>query len=64
MKALKRKLSALLRFLGSKQGRGLVQYALLMGFVVFAATAYGRTLARQINRTYTNIGYSLNSHVR
>jgi Flp pilus assembly pilin Flp len=64
MKELKRKLRALLRFLGSKQGRGIVQYALLMGFVVLTATAYGTTLARQINKTYISIAYTFNSHVR
>ena len=44
-------------------GQGLVEYALILALVAFAAVVAMQTLAKDINNAFTGIGGLLNSYV-
>ena len=47
--------------MSSEDGQDLVEYALVVALIAFAATAGMGTLASDINTAFTNIGTSLTS---
>jgi pilus assembly protein Flp/PilA len=54
------KLSARLQdLLSSEEGQDLIEYALVVALIAFAAVASMQTLANDINNAFTNIGSSL-----
>jgi pilus assembly protein Flp/PilA len=53
------KLSAMLKSLMREEGQDLIEYALVVALIAFAATAAMRTLATDINTLYTNVGTAL-----
>jgi pilus assembly protein Flp/PilA len=44
-------------------GQGLVEYALIIALVAFAAVIAMQTLAADINQAFTGIGTTLNTYV-
>jgi pilus assembly protein Flp/PilA len=59
MKDLLIKLSVLVEMLKDEKGQDLIEYALLVAFVAFAATVGMTSLATQINLAFTTIGTNL-----
>jgi pilus assembly protein Flp/PilA len=59
MKGTMLKLSAMLNSLMREEGQDLIEYALVVALIAFAATAAMRTLATDINTVYTNVGTAL-----
>lgn len=55
------KLSAKLKGLMREEGQDLIEYALVVALIAFAATAAMRTLATDINTVYTNVGAALSA---
>ena len=55
------KLTAMIKNLIREDGQDLVEYALVVALIAFAATAGMRTLATRINTTFTNISTSLSA---
>lgn len=53
------KMESLKDALLNEQGQDLIEYALLVAFVAFAATAGMRALATSINGAFTTIGTDL-----
>jgi len=53
------KLTAMIKHLIREDGQDLVEYALVVALIAFAATAGMRSLATKINSTFTNISTSL-----
>ena len=53
------RLTAMIKNLIREDGQDLVEYALVVALIAFAATAGMRTLATRINTTFTNISNSL-----
>jgi pilus assembly protein Flp/PilA len=47
--------------LSREEGQDLIEYALVVALIAFAATAGMKTLATDINIAFTNIGSSLAS---
>ncbi len=47
----------------SEEGQDLIEYALVVALIAFAATAGMSTLATKINTTFTNIGTQLTSSI-
>jgi pilus assembly protein Flp/PilA len=47
----------------SEEGQDLIEYALVIGLIAFAATAGMSTLATKINAAFTLIGNTLNSDI-
>ena len=47
--------------LSREEGQDLIEYALVVALIAFAATAGMRTLATDINLAFSNIGTSLTS---
>jgi len=47
--------------LRSEEGQDLIEYALVVALIAFAATAGMNTLATDINNAFLKIGNSLNS---
>jgi pilus assembly protein Flp/PilA len=45
-----------------EEGQDLIEYALVVALVAFAATAGMKTLATDINLAFTNIGTTLTSY--
>ncbi len=52
-------LRATLKNLIKEEGQDLVEYALVVALIAFAATAGMKTLANSINSTFSNISTSL-----
>jgi pilus assembly protein Flp/PilA len=50
------KMELLKNALQSEQGQDLIEYALLVAFVAFAATAGMQSLATSINTAFTTLG--------
>jgi len=46
-----------------ESGQGLVEYALILALVAFAAVVAMQTLAKDINNAFTGIGSILSSYV-
>jgi pilus assembly protein Flp/PilA len=63
MKNIFAKLSVVIKSLGRVEGQDLVEYALVVALIAFAATAGMKTLASNINTAFTNIGTSLTTQV-
>jgi pilus assembly protein Flp/PilA len=59
MKETLLKLSAKLKGLMREEGQDLIEYALVVALIAFAATAAMRTLATDINGVYTAVGVAL-----
>ena len=59
MKDLLIKLSVLVEMLKDEKGQDLIEYALLVAFVAFAATVGMQSLATNINLAFTDIGTAL-----
>ena len=55
------KLTAMIKSLIREDGQDLVEYALLIALIAFAATAGIKTLATKVNSTFTNISTSLSA---
>jgi pilus assembly protein Flp/PilA len=56
-------LTLLNRLHRDEAGQGLVEYALILALVAFAAVVAMQTLAADINNAFTGIGSLLNSYV-
>jgi len=56
-------LKSLNRFHNDEAGQGLVEYALILALVAFAAVVAMQTLAKDINNAFTGIGSILSSYV-
>ena len=59
MKNIFAKLSFVIKSLGRVEGQDLVEYALVVALIAFAATAGMKTLASDINSAFTSLGGSL-----
>jgi pilus assembly protein Flp/PilA len=57
------KLSVKLQVLLDEEGQDLIEYALVVALIAFAATAGMSTLATDINKAFAGIGTTLNSYV-
>ena len=55
------KLSVKLQILLDENGQDLIEYALVVSLIAFAAVAGMSTLASDINNAFTNIGTKLTS---
>ena len=62
MKNMIAKLSAALKNLAREEGQDLVEYALVVALIAFAATAGMTSLAGNINKAFSNIGTTLSSY--
>jgi pilus assembly protein Flp/PilA len=49
--------------LADEQGQDLIEYALVVALIAFAATAGMTTVANAINNAFTNIGTKLTTYV-
>ena len=56
-------LKSLSRLHNDEAGQGLVEYALILALVAFAAVVAMQTLAKDINNAFTGIGSILSSYV-
>ncbi len=56
-------LKSLNRLHQDEAGQGLVEYALILALVAFAAVVAMQTLAQDINNAFTGIGSTLSSYV-
>ena len=56
-------LNTLRRLHSDEAGQGLVEYALIIDLVAFAAVVAMQTLANDINNAFTGIGNLLSSYV-
>ncbi|WP_263353631.1 Flp family type IVb pilin [Acidicapsa acidisoli] len=63
MKDLIRMMSIAIHRLKSEDGQDLVEYALVVALIAFAAVAGMQTLASDINSAFTNIGAQLTTQV-
>ncbi len=62
MKNIIVKLSAALKNLVREEGQDLVEYALVVALIAFAATAGMKSLATAINGAFTNVGTNLTTY--
>jgi pilus assembly protein Flp/PilA len=62
MKNLIAKLSFAIKSLVREEGQDLVEYALVVALIAFAATAGMGKLATAINTAFSNVGTSLSSY--
>ena len=63
MKNIFAKLSVVIKSLGRVEGQDLVEYALVVALIAFAATAGMKTLASDINSAFVSIGNQLTGAV-
>ncbi len=63
MEKTSRKLKSMIRFLMNTQGQDLIEYALLVALIAFAATVGMRSIATKINLAFTNAGTTLTTYV-
>ena len=56
-------MSSLNRLHGDERGQGLVEYALIIALVAFAAIVGMNTLAQDINDAFSKIGSVLNANI-
>ena len=57
------KLSVMLQILKDEKGQDLIEYALVVALIAFAATAGMSTLANNINTAFTAMGAKLTTYV-
>ncbi len=50
-------------WLMDEEGQDLIEYALVVALIAFAATAGMQTLAADINTAFTNIGTTLGTYI-
>ena len=50
-------------WLMDEEGQDLIEYALVVALIAFAATAGMQTLATDINTAFTNIGTTLGTYI-
>jgi pilus assembly protein Flp/PilA len=62
MKLLIQPLQMKLQYLTQDEGQDLVEYALVVALIAFAATAGMQSLASSINTAFTAIGTTLTSY--
>jgi len=61
MKNITSKLYVAIKGLMKEEGQDLVEYALVVALIVFAATAGMKSLATNINTVFANLGTTLTS---
>ncbi len=49
--------------LKNEEGQDLIEYALLIALIAFAATAGMKTLATDLNTAFSTIGTTLNNYI-
>jgi pilus assembly protein Flp/PilA len=49
--------------LANEEGQDLIEYALVVALIAFAATAGMNTLAGDISTAFSNVGTTLNSYI-
>ena len=57
------KLSAMLQILKDEGGQDLIEYALVVALIAFAATAGMGSLAASLNQAFTNIGTKVTNYI-
>jgi pilus assembly protein Flp/PilA len=57
------KLRIAIKGLMKEEGQDLVEYALLIALIAFAATAGIKTLATNLNTAFTNIGTAVTTNI-
>jgi pilus assembly protein Flp/PilA len=57
------KLSVMLQILKDENGQDLIEYALVVALIAFAATAGMSTLATALNTAFGNIGTKLGTYI-
>jgi pilus assembly protein Flp/PilA len=57
------KLSVMLQILKDESGQDLIEYALVVALIAFAATAGMSQLATALNTAFNHIGTKLNSYI-
>jgi pilus assembly protein Flp/PilA len=57
------KLSVMLQILKDENGQDLIEYALVVALIAFAATAGMSSLATSLNLAFTNIGTKLGTYI-
>ncbi len=57
------KLAFKMRVLLDEEGQDLIEYALVVALIAFAATAGMSTLATAINTAFTSVGTTLSSYI-
>ena len=57
------KLSVMLQILKDENGQDLIEYALVVALIAFAATAGMGSLAAAINTAFSNVGTKLGNYV-
>ena len=62
MKGKLLKLSVMLQILKDENGQDLIEYALVVALIAFAATAGMKAVAGGINTAFTNIGTKLSTY--
>jgi pilus assembly protein Flp/PilA len=55
--------SMLMGMLSEEDGQDLIEYALVVALIAFAAVGGMGSLANALNTAFTNIGTSLNSYI-
>lgn len=63
MKNIVSKLRIAIKSLKKEDGQDLVEYALLIALIAFAATAGIKTLATNLNTAFTNIGTAVSTNI-
>ena len=63
MKNFIAKLSIAIKSLGREEGQDLVEYALVVALIAFAATASMKVLASDINLAFSNIAAALTTNI-
>ena len=58
------KLSVMLQILKDENGQDLIEYALVVALIAFAATAGMSSLATNINLAFSNIGTKLTGYIK
>jgi pilus assembly protein Flp/PilA len=57
------KLSVMLQILKEENGQDLIEYALVVALIAFAATAGMRSLATSINTAFNHMGTKLTTYI-
>ena len=57
------KLSVMLQILKDENGQDLIEYALVVALIAFAATAGMSTLAQDLNTAFSNIGTKVTNYI-
>lgn len=63
MKVFLLKLAVKMKILLDEEGQDLVEYALVLALIAFAATAGMATLASALNAVFTGVGTTLTTYI-